>query len=44
MLDFVHHYDNAPRTGPKIFVGEWATLSGYTHPELWRRPCATPPS
>lgn len=28
MLDFTHHYDNAPRTGPKIFVGEWATLSG----------------
>jgi len=24
----VHHYDNAPRTGPKIFVGEWATREG----------------
>ncbi|MBW4889340.1 alpha-N-arabinofuranosidase [Mucilaginibacter sp. HMF5004] len=20
----IHHYDNAPRNGPKIFVGEWA--------------------
>jgi alpha-N-arabinofuranosidase len=24
----VHHYDNADRTGPKIFVGEWATREG----------------
>ncbi len=24
----VHHYDNAPRNGPKIFVGEWATREG----------------
>ncbi len=32
MLDFTHHYDNAPRTGPKIFVGEWATLSGTPTP------------
>ena len=32
MLDFTHHYDNAPRTGPKIFVGEWATLAGTPTP------------
>ena len=32
MLDFTHHYDNAPRTGPKIFVGEWATLDGTPTP------------
>jgi alpha-N-arabinofuranosidase len=24
----VHHYDNADRNGPKIFVGEWATREG----------------
>ena len=24
----VHHYDNADRGGPKIFVGEWATREG----------------
>jgi alpha-N-arabinofuranosidase len=34
MMDFVHHYDNAPRTGPKIFVGEWATLSGAPTPDF----------
>ena len=34
MLDFVHHYDDAPRTGPKIFVGEWATLSGTPTPNF----------
>ena len=38
MLDFTHHYDNAPRTGPKIFVGEWATLDGTPTPNLGRRP------
>jgi alpha-N-arabinofuranosidase len=27
MMDFVHHYDDAPRTGTKIFVGEWASMS-----------------
>ena len=32
MLDFTHHYDNAPRSGPKIFVGEWATLAGTPTP------------
>ena len=25
---FVNHYDNAPRNGPKVFVGEWATREG----------------
>ncbi len=34
MLDFVHHYDDAPRTGPKIFIGEWATLSGAPTPNF----------
>ena len=34
MLDFVHHYDNAPRTGPNIFIGEWATLSGAPTPDF----------
>ena len=34
MLDFTHHYDHAPRTGPKIFVGEWATLSGTPTPNF----------
>jgi len=24
----VNHYDSMPRTGPKIFVGEWATREG----------------
>lgn len=32
MLAFTAHYDDAPRTGPKIFVGEWATLSGVPTP------------
>jgi alpha-N-arabinofuranosidase len=34
MMDFVHHYDNAPRTGPKVFVGEWATRSGTPTPNF----------
>ena len=34
MMDFVHHYDNAPRNGPKIFVGEWATRSGTPTPNF----------
>jgi alpha-N-arabinofuranosidase len=34
MLNFVHHYDDAPRTGPKIFIGEWATLSGSPTPNF----------
>jgi alpha-L-arabinofuranosidase len=24
----IHHYDNYPRTGPKVFVGEWASQDG----------------
>ncbi len=28
------HYDNHPRTGPKIFVGEWATREGDPTPNL----------
>lgn len=27
-FDFVKHYDDADRKGPKIFVGEWATREG----------------
>jgi alpha-L-arabinofuranosidase len=34
MFDLVHQYDNAPRTGPKIFVGEWATRSGSPTPNF----------
>jgi alpha-L-arabinofuranosidase len=34
MFDLVHHYDNEPRTGPKIFVGEWATRSGSPTPNF----------
>lgn len=34
MLDFAHHYDDAPRKGPKIFVGEWATLDGTPTPNF----------
>jgi len=34
MMDFVHHYDEAPRTGPKVFVGEWATRSGTPTPNF----------
>ncbi len=30
----VHHYDNYPRTGPKIFVGEWASTEGSPTPTL----------
>ena len=29
-----HHYDKASRTGPKIFVGEWATKEGQPTPTL----------
>ena len=29
-----HHYDNASRSGPKIFVGEWATREGDPTPNL----------
>ena len=34
MMDFVKHYDDAPRNGPKIFVGEWATRSGVPTPNF----------
>ncbi len=34
MFDLVHHYDNEPRTGPKVFVGEWATRSGSPTPNF----------
>lgn len=30
----VHHYDNAPRNGPKVFVGEWASLVGSPTPNF----------
>jgi alpha-L-arabinofuranosidase len=29
-----HHYDSADRTGPKIFVGEWATREGTPTPNM----------
>ncbi len=29
-----HHYDNHERSGPKIFVGEWATREGAPTPDL----------
>ncbi|MGH9604430.1 MAG: alpha-L-arabinofuranosidase C-terminal domain-containing protein [Terracidiphilus sp.] len=29
-----HHYDSAPRSGPKIFVGEWATREGTPTPNM----------
>ncbi|HEY6269914.1 MAG TPA: alpha-L-arabinofuranosidase C-terminal domain-containing protein [Candidatus Acidoferrum sp.] len=34
MMDLVHHYDTAARTGPKVFVGEWATRSGTPMPNF----------
>jgi alpha-L-arabinofuranosidase len=34
MMDLVHHYDKASRSGPKIFVGEWATRSGTPTPNF----------
>lgn len=30
----VHHYDRYSRTGPKIFVGEWASTEGSPTPNL----------
>jgi alpha-N-arabinofuranosidase len=30
----VHHYDHTDRGGPKIFVGEWATLEGSPTPDF----------
>jgi alpha-N-arabinofuranosidase len=29
-----HHYDNADRNGPKVFVGEWATREGDPTPNM----------
>jgi alpha-N-arabinofuranosidase len=29
-----HHYDTADRSGPKIFVGEWATREGAPTPNM----------
>jgi len=34
MFALVHRYDDASRTGPKIFVGEWATRSGSPTPNF----------
>jgi alpha-N-arabinofuranosidase len=34
MMDLVHHYDHASRSGSKIFVGEWATRSGSPTPNF----------
>jgi alpha-L-arabinofuranosidase len=34
MFDKVHFYDNAPRNGMKVFVGEWATRSGSPTPNF----------
>jgi alpha-N-arabinofuranosidase len=34
MMDMVHRYDTVPRTGPKVFVGEWATRSGTPTPNF----------
>jgi alpha-N-arabinofuranosidase len=35
MMDFVHHYDKVSRTsGPKIFVGEWASMAGSPTPNF----------
>jgi alpha-L-arabinofuranosidase len=29
-----HHYDKYPRSGPKVFVGEWASQEGRLTPDL----------
>ena len=34
MMDLATKYDNAPRNGAKIFVGEWATQSGDPTPDF----------
>jgi alpha-N-arabinofuranosidase len=34
MFALVNHYDDASRTGPKVFVGEWATRSGSPTPNF----------
>jgi alpha-L-arabinofuranosidase len=33
-FSMAHHYDDHPRTGSKIFVGEWATREGMPTPNL----------
>lgn len=33
-FSMAHHYDDHPRSGPKIFVGEWATREGTPTPNL----------
>ncbi len=34
MFNMADHYDHAGRTGPKIFVGEWATREGTPTPDM----------
>ena len=34
MFSHAHQYDTYPRTGPKIFVGEWAATEGSPTPTL----------
>ena len=34
MMQDVHHYDTYDRKGPKIFVGEWASVEGEPTPNL----------
>jgi alpha-N-arabinofuranosidase len=34
MFDEARHYDDTDRTGPKIFVGEWATREGTPTPNM----------
>jgi alpha-N-arabinofuranosidase len=34
MQSDTHHYDKTARTGPKIFVGEWATREGAPTPNM----------
>jgi alpha-N-arabinofuranosidase len=34
MQSDTHHYDNYDRSGPKIFVGEWATREGSPTPNM----------
>jgi alpha-N-arabinofuranosidase len=33
-FEMVHRYDTADRTGPKIFIGEWATRTGSPTPDF----------
>ena len=33
-FDDAHHYDKTDRSGPKIFVGEWATREGSPTPDF----------